>query len=110
MQLELSLHAPAPADLDEIARLTRWLYEAGDRWSTAREIGRALDLDDRKVRLLAAASGGVVVSGPGCPGYKHVRHCDPEEISTVAARLRHQAKLMDSRAAQMLREFHRCAG
>lgn len=109
MQLELDLRAPAPPDLAEVARLTGWLYEAGDRWCNAREISSQLGISDRQIRHLAAASRGLVVSGPGCPGYKHVRHCDPEEAKTVAGRLRHQAKLMDNRASEILRAFHEAA-
>ncbi|WP_193214975.1 hypothetical protein [Luteolibacter marinus] len=110
MQLELDLRAPAPADLAEVARLARWLYESGDRWCKAREITQALGLSDRQIRHLAAASGGIVVSSPGSPGYKHVRHCDPEEVHAIAARLEHQAKLMGDRAREIRRAFHRAAG
>jgi hypothetical protein len=109
MQLELDLRAPAPPDLAEVARLSGWLYEAGDRWCLARDIARSLGLSDRQIRHLAAASSGLVVSSPGSPGYKHVRHCDPEEIHTIAARLRHQAQLMDKRAGEILRAWHQAA-
>ena len=106
MQLELTLSAPADPELEEVARLTRYLYEAGDRWVKARQIAAALGVDDRKVRSLASASRGEVVSGPGCPGYKHVRHCDPEEVARVTAQLTRQAKLMADRAGEIRRRFH----
>jgi hypothetical protein len=109
MQLELNLRAPGPPDLAEVARLSGWLYEAGDRWCKAHEIARALGLCDRQIRNLAAASGGIVVSSPGSPGYKHVRHCDPEEIKTITARLEHQAQLMGNRATEIRRAFHQAA-
>lgn len=109
MQLELSFRAPEQPDLEEVAKLAVWLYQIGDEWVTARRITAALDLTDRQIRHLAAASGGVIVSGPGCPGYKHVRHCDPDELRTVASRLEHQAKLMAERAAAIRRQFHRAA-
>jgi hypothetical protein len=109
MQLELDLRAPAPPDLAEVARLAGWLYDAGDRWINAREISRSLGLADRQIRLLAAASGGIVVSSPGSPGYKHVRHCDPEEIRAIAGRLEHQALLMGKRASEIRRAFHQAA-
>lgn len=109
MQLELDLRAPAPPDLAEVARLASWLYEAGDCWCNAREISHSLGLSDRQIRNLAAASGGIVVSSPGSPGYKHVRHCDPEEIKAIAARLEHQAKLMGKRASEIRRAFHQAA-
>lgn len=105
MQLELDLRAPAPPDLAEVARLAGWLYSAGDRWVNARDISRSLGLSDRQIRNLAAASGGIVVSSPGSPGYKHVRHCDPEEINAITGRLEHQAKLMGNRALEIRRAF-----
>lgn len=107
MQLELALHAPPPADLADVARLTGWLYEAGDRWVPAREITAQLGLTDRTIRHLAASSSGLVVSSPGAPGYKHVRHCDPEEIATITTRLEHQARLMGDRARAIRAAFHR---
>ena len=110
MQLELSFRAPEQPDLEDVARLARWLYEAGSAWTTAKQITAALGLADRQIRHLASASGGVIISGPGCPGYKHARNCDPEEIATVAARLEHQAKLMATRAGQIRRNFHAAVG
>jgi hypothetical protein len=109
MQLELSLDAPAPADLAEVARLVGWLYESGDRWVPAKDISGALSLTDRQIRHLAASSGGLVVSSPGSPGYKHVRHCDPEEVKAITARLEHQAKLMAERASSIRKAFHSAA-
>lgn len=106
MQLELSLQAPE-RDLEGVALLCAWLYHAGDTWTTASNIGKALDLSERQIRHLAASSSGMIVSGPGCPGYKHIRHCDGEEVGTVTNRLRHQAKLMTDRAGDITREFHR---
>ena len=73
MQLELALHAPPPPDLEEVARLAGWLHGAGDRWIKASEISAALTITDRQIRHLATSSGGIIVSSPGSPGYKHVR-------------------------------------
>jgi hypothetical protein len=109
MQLELNLRAPATPDLEEVARLANWLYESGDAWINARDITRSLGISDRQIRNLAAASGGIVVSSPGSPGYKHVRHCDPEEIKAITSRLEHQAKLMGKRATEIRRAFHQGA-
>jgi hypothetical protein len=109
MQLELPLGTPPPADLVDVARLSGWLYEAGDRWVPARELSTVLELSDRQIRHLAASSGGLVVSSPGSPGYKHVRHRDPDEISAITSRLEHQAKLMGTRAREIRMAFHRAA-
>lgn len=109
MQLELSLDAPTPADLADVARLASWLYQSGDRWIPSKEITDALDLTERQIRNLASSSAGIIVSSPGSPGYKHVRHCDPEEIKTITARLEHQAKLMGQRAGAIRSAFHNSA-
>ena len=109
MQLELSLDAPAPADQADVARLVAWLYEAGDQWVKASRISDALGISDREVRHLAASSGGLIVSSPGSPGYKHVKHCDPEEIQAIAGRLEHQAKLMAQRAGAIRKALHSAA-
>lgn len=109
MQLEFPLQAPESPDAQDVATLSRWLYEAGDSWHTARSISAALDLSDRQIRHLAASSGGLIVSGPGCPGYRHARHCDPEEIQAVCARLMSQAKIMSDRAGTIRACYHRLA-
>lgn len=109
MQLELQLNAPTPADLAEVAQLASWLYNSGDRWISAKEITSSLGLGERQIRNLAASSGGIIVSSPGSPGYKHVRHCDPEEIKTITSRLEHQAKLMAQRAGAIRTAFHSAA-
>lgn len=109
MQLEMSFDAPAPADLADVARIVGWLYAAGDRWVPAREIATSLDLSDRQIRHLAASSHGLIVSSPGSPGYKHVRHCDPDEVVAITGRLEHQAKLMGDRAREIRLAFHRAA-
>lgn len=109
MQLELSLNAPTPADLADVAHLASWLYTSGDRWINAKEISASLGLTDRQIRHLATSSGGIIVSSPGSPGYKHVRHCDPEEIKTITSRLEHQAKLMAQRACSIRSAFHHSA-
>ena len=109
MQLELSFNAPAPADLADVARLAGYLYELGDRWASAKDIASALDISDRQIRHLAASSSGQIVSSPGSPGYKHVRHCDPDEIKAITGRLEHQAKLMSERACSIRKAFHSAA-
>lgn len=109
MQLEFSLHAPEPAELADVAALACWLYNSGDRWISAKEITESLGITDRQIRNIAAGSGGIIVSSPGSPGYKHVRHCDPEEIKSITSRLEHQAKLMAQRACSIRSAFHRAA-
>jgi len=105
-QLDLDFNAtPQTSDID-LDRLTSWLYARGDNWSTAKIITAELGFTDRNVRALASASNGQILSGPGCPGYKHIRHSDPEEVAQVVARLRHQAHAMDQRCSAVLRAWH----
>lgn len=107
MQLELALASPMPADLEDVARFAGWLYAEGDRWVKASEVSVALSISDRQVRHLATSSAGLIVSSPGSPGYKHIRHCDPEEIVSITSRLEHQATAMGNRARQIRNAFHR---
>lgn len=110
MQLTLQLDDQEPADLYQVAILASWLYQRGHAWTKAAEISKELpDLNERAIRKLAAASAGIIVSGPGCPGYKHIRNCDPEQARTVANRLQSQAKLMSARAGDILSALHRAA-
>lgn len=108
MQPELPLF-DKQEDLEEVAVFCAWLYQSGKDWYTAATIGAALGHSDRKVRLLASASRGLIVSGPGCKGYKHVRHCDPDEIATVTNLIERQAKSMAHRATEIRRAFHHSA-
>lgn len=105
MQLELPLKDPQ-IDLEQVARLAAWLYRAGDEWIPARRITELLGLTDRQIRQFAAASRGRIVSGPGAPGYKHVRHCDQEEVSQVTGMIERQARSMAQRALEIRRAFH----
>ena len=101
---DFSAKAPAPPALDVIG-LAQWLAERPG-WHTAREIAAALELPDRRVRQLAEHSHGLIVSGPGTPGYQHASHCTAEEISHTAETLVSQAKRMIRRAIEIRRKAH----
>lgn len=96
-----SRHAPAP-----LATLVSFLSD-NPGWHTARQLAAALELSDRRVRQLAEFSCGLIVSGPGTPGYQHASHCTTEEISHAADTLMSQAKLMIRRAIRIRRNAHR---
>jgi hypothetical protein len=104
-QLEMDFEAKQPA-ADDIARLARFLYDQGAQWTTAKDITAALNFSDRKIRHLASESNGLILSGPGCPGYRHVRRATTEEVQEVVARLRHQAHVMDQRCSAIHQAFH----
>jgi hypothetical protein len=105
-QSELNFTTPERPDAHDIASLADFLFERGQCWTTAREISAALKFSDRKIRSLASHSAGEILSGPGCPGYRHVSHSTPEDVAEIVARLRHQAKAMDDRASKILKSFH----
>ena len=73
-------------------------------WWKASEISnvyylrKGIRLSDRKIRALAAESGGKLVSAPGGKGYKHRANCTQAEIAEAASRLRSQAKAMNRKA------------
>lgn len=90
----------------EIERLVSHLDAAGDQWLTAAEIAAALGIGDRTVRKLAEHSRGLVVSAPGCPGYRHLRHTTVEQIAEIRNRLASQAKAMLRRSILIGRMAH----
>lgn len=96
--------APTPA-IGEVERLLAYL-SANPGFHTANRIASALDLTDRKVRQLAEAADGLIVSGPGSPGYCHLYHCDPETIGRIAEKLVSQGKAMIRRAIRTRRRAH----
>jgi hypothetical protein len=104
-QLQLDFEAKPPAH-DDIERLAIFLYDQGAKWTTAKQITEALGYADRQIRKLASESNGLILSGPGCPGYSHVRRATPEEVQEVVARLRHQAHMMDQRCSAIHKAFH----
>lgn len=85
--------------------LISYLYRNPD-WHTARQLAETLDLNDRRIRQLAELSDGRIVSGPGCPGYRHIRHCTPDDIAHAADQLRSQARRMLARSIRLRRRAH----
>lgn len=97
---------PKPAGAShELRALLAYLRGKTD-WTTAKTITAALGLTDRQIRKLASESDGHILSGPGCPGYKHILDAAPQEIAEVAARLKHQADAMTARAIAIQRAYH----
>lgn len=68
--------------------------------------GMKPDAAERKIRAIASASGGQVLSYPGSPGYKLTLEATIEEIQTGLNKLRHQAGEMDRRALELDRVYH----
>lgn len=107
LQPELPLANETPPD--ESVDLLIAVLDQSTGWLNAEELcvklgSKPTDTNKRKIRNLANASTGKIISGQ--KGYKHIRHATPEEITHAANWLRHQAKEMDDRAAQILRQYH----
>jgi len=73
---------------------------------TARQITAILGMSDREIRQAAEQADGLVVSGPGSPGYCHIRHCPPEKLAHIANTLRSQARIMLARSIRLRNRAH----
>jgi hypothetical protein len=104
-QATFDFTAPA-APVGEAERLLAWLA-AHPGFHTAATLAAALHLSDRKIRQLAEASDGLVISGPGSPGYCHLYHCDPATIGHIADTLRSQARNMLRRSIRIRVRAHK---
>jgi len=108
MQLDL-IPTPRPAVNDQ--DIHRLLTLLADRdWLTASAISALASFaghawSDRKIRAIANASAGQIISGQN--GYKLTRHATLEEIRRASTWLRHQADEMRQRAIDIDRVYHR---
>ena len=104
-QPDLDFTTPAPKVAPwEVQHLCAMLRGRG--WQTAAQI-LSLEVDqfaagpnwsDRKVRAIAEASDGAVVSYPGSPGYILFDEARREEIAHAVAAMQSQGKRMLARA------------
>lgn len=104
-QAAFDFTAPPAPPVGEVERLLAYL-SAHPGFHTAARLSESLDLSDRKIRQLAEASDGLIVSGPGSPGYCHLYHCPAETIGHIADTLRSQARSMLSRSIRLRRRAH----
>lgn len=111
-QAQLSIKT-APSDApkitpEDVENLCAWLREKG--WMKAAEITAATQINERKIRAIAEASDGRILSGPGSPGYKlFTGKTEIEEADRCASQIESQAKRMFARAVSIRRRFHRYA-
>lgn len=96
---------PASPPETEVQRLVAWLRDHPG-FHTARNLAAALELSDRKIRQLAEHSDGMIISGPGSPGYQHLHHCSAGDLAHIADTLRSQAISMLRRALKMRSRAH----
>ena len=80
----------------EVETLISYLHQ-NPGFHTAKTLSAAFNIPDRKVRQLAEAANGLIVSGPGAPGYIHLNHCPTKQLSHIAESLISQGKAMIKR-------------
>ena len=95
---------PAPA-AGEVETLVSFLAQ-NPGFHTAKVLSEFLHFSDRKIRQLAEASDGLIVSGPGSPGYVHIKHCPAEKLAHIADTLRSQARAMLARSIRLRKRAH----
>lgn len=106
LDLQLGRQSGPVATPEEIEQVCQFL--AGRDWTTAREIEQAINIDERRIRAIAEASDGLILSGPGCPGYKlFTDAAQLREVDEAASRLESQGRRMISRAMAYRRRAHR---
>ena len=93
-QTSFDFTAPPPPPAGEVDALVSFLYQQGPVWTSAKQIHSALGINDRKLRILRAAAKSRILSGPGCPGYRHIDFATLDEIHEAAARKRSQIRAM----------------
>jgi hypothetical protein len=87
---------------EEIDLLSEYL--AGKGWVKAGVLMDVLNLDERRIRAIAEASDGLIISGPGSPGYRLMTGVgDQKEVDEAANRLESQANRMLLRAESLRR-------
>lgn len=97
---------------EDAAELVRALEtEAGLCGAPAADVCAALGWTDRRLRAAAEASGGEVLSAPGCRGYRLARRTPVEEYYRVErAHYMSQIEQMKARVCAMDRAVHGAAG
>lgn len=104
-QASFDFTGPPPPPPGEVEILTAYLKN-NPGFHTAKQLSTALAYNDRKIRQLAEAADGMIISGPGSPGYCHLNHCDPKTIGHIADTLRSQARNMLRRSIKIRIRAH----
>lgn len=105
-QPEFDFTKGADPTAQEVERLVTYLDKQGPVWTTAKQIQAALGFNDRKLRVLRSLAKSRIVSGPGCPGYRHIRHCTLDDIKEAAARKKSQIRAMIADYIALLKSAH----
>lgn len=110
-QLELSAQQPPRHEPQADVNWLEQLLDGAGCWMTAKDIslttqGKVLD---REVREIASKSKWIL-SGPGSPGYKHIKHATAKEIQHFKDALISQGKLMIKRGIRISHAAHEIFG
>jgi hypothetical protein len=105
VQCDLDFSVTAPVAAGEVERLVAHLANHPG-FHTARQLYAVLALPDRKIRQIAEASAGLIVSGPGSPGYCHLDHCPTEKLAHIADTLLSQGRSMIRRSIRTRKLAH----
>lgn len=101
-QLDLISDKAPKISAEEVNLLIACLRGKG--WLTARLISQALSWPDRKIRAVANASEGQVISGQ--LGYRLTCEASIAEIQHATKWMRHQANAMLARVMEIDRVYH----
>lgn len=101
-QQELNFAAPNSPGIGEVEILLNHLSNHPG-FHTAAALSKALGFTDRKIRQLAEAANGLIISGPGSPGYCHLYHCPDEQTGHITEKMMSQGKAMIRRAIRTRR-------
>jgi hypothetical protein len=103
-QLEMRFLKPAVADA-EVAELVGVLRDART-WVSTERIKRLTGMNDRRIRAAAEASNGLVLSGPGSPGYMLTEFASMDTKDLIVRKIVRQAKRMIARAKAIERRHY----
>lgn len=106
MQAEFAATPPPPHCQPQIENLVAYLFQRGEQWTPAKQISADLGIEERKIRHYAEHSDNRIVSGPGCPGYRHARHTTPDQVREIINRLQSQGKRMIQRSIRIGKYVH----
>ena len=104
MQLDLFKPRQPKVTTNEVETLVSYL-DICTGWKTAKELAKVTGHSDRKLRALANASEGRIVTGQR--GYMAASNATSDEISHAANWLEHQAREMIRRATAIRNMAHR---
>ncbi len=93
-QASFDFTAKPAKPVGEVERLVSYIYNRGNQWTSARQILEDLGINDRKLRILKGKSANRIISGPGGPGYRHIKFSTIDNLNEAAARKHSQIRAM----------------